>query len=119
MPPGETLVLLSRDGGAVWGACCNLDPVGNLRWRVTIFRRESGPLASELIREATALTFARWRERGGIPPVPLTTEIDPAKTRRKRDPGRCFVRAGWEIVDRNRRGLVVLRAPSAQRAHVG
>lgn len=110
MPPGQTFVLLTRDGGAVWGVCLNLDPVGSLRWRVTIFRRESGPQASCLIREATELTFARWRERGGLPTVPLTTEVDPRKTRRKRDPGRCFLRAGWRVLDADRNGLVVLTA---------
>lgn len=108
MPPGETLVLLTHDEGAVWGACLNLDPVGALRWRVTVFRREHGALASILIREATELTFARWRERGGLPDVPLTTEVDPRRTRPKRDPGRCFLRAGWRVLDRDRNGLVVL-----------
>lgn len=116
MPPGETFVLISRDAGAVWGACLNLDPAGALRWRVTIFRRESGPVASDLIREATALTFARWIERGGLPPVPLTTEVDPQRTRHKRDPGRCFLRAGWRILDRDRNGLVVLCAPEGSAA---
>ena len=114
MPPGETFVLLTRDEGAVWGACLNLDPVGNLRWRVTVFRREHGALASELIGEATSLTFDRWRERGGLPEVPLTTEIDPRCTRRKRDPGRCFLRAGWRVLDPNRNGLVVLAAAEAR-----
>lgn len=63
------------------------------------------------MREATARTYAYWRRHyGGLPAVPLTTEVDPRKTRRKRDPGRCFLRAGWSRVGVVR-GLVVLRAP--------
>lgn len=50
---------------------------------------------------------------GAVPVVPLTTEVDPGKVRPKRDPGRCFLRAGWTRVD-ERRGLVVLQAPSAR-----
>ena len=110
MPPGQTFVLVTADAGAVWGVCLNLDPVGSLRWRVTIFRRESGLQASELVRSATDRTLARWRERGALPRVPLSTEIDPRRVRRKRDPGRCFRRAGWELVG-ERRGLLVLVAP--------
>lgn len=112
LPPGQTLALVTRDGGAVWGVCLNLDPVGSLRWRVTIFRREHGALASDLVREATALTYSRWRERGPLPSIPLTTEVDPRKTRKKRDPGRCFLRAGWRVIDHDRRGLIVLKAPA-------
>ena len=26
---------------------------------------------------------------------PLTTEVDASKVKRKRDPGRCFIKAGW------------------------
>lgn len=110
MASGKTFVLLSRDEQAIWGAIENLDPAGNRCWRVSIFRREGGPRASDLVREATELTYARWARRFGLPSVPLTTEIDPGKTRRKRDPVRCFLRAGWTVMDANRRGLVVLVA---------
>jgi hypothetical protein len=111
LPPGTTLTLLSRDGKAVWGVCENLDPAGNRRWRVTIFRNESEVLSSVLVREATVLTFDHWRSHyGDLPPVPLTTEVDPGRTRRKRDPGRCFLRSGLWRVAGERRGLVVLEA---------
>jgi hypothetical protein len=42
LPPGRRLVLLTHDRLSVWGAVENLDPAGNQRWRVTIFRREGG-----------------------------------------------------------------------------
>lgn len=64
------------------------------------------------MREATRLTQARWaRVYGWANTPPLTTEVDPDKTRRKRDPGRCFLKAGWTVIDKDRRGLVVLQAP--------
>lgn len=111
LPPGRTLALITHDQRAVWGAVENLDPAGNPRWRVTIFRREGGARASELVTEATHTTAAYWRRHyGRLPSVPLQTEVDPAQTRRKRDPGRCFRRAGWTVVD-ERRGLVILQAP--------
>lgn len=117
MPNGRTLVMLTADGQAVWGAIENLDPAGYSRWRVSIFRREGGELASVLIAEATVRTYRYWwRRYGALPPGPLTTEVDPGKTRKKRDPGRCFRRAGWTTDGVLRRGLVVLRAPSERGA---
>lgn len=117
MASGITLVLLTDDDRAVWGCIENLDPVGNVRWRCSIFRNEGAGLSSELVLEATRRTVEFWeRSVGGFPVgrdeklVWLTTEIDPEKTRRKRDPGRCFRKAGWREVDQRRR-LVILEAP--------
>lgn len=117
-PPGRKLVLATRDERAVWAAVCNLDPRGGLHWRVTIFRNEAPELyrSSDLVREATAATFAYWdRHYGARPPVPLRTEIDASKVRHKRDPGRCFLRAGWRRVGigPSHRALVVLEAPAS------
>lgn len=111
-PPGRTLVLVTPDGRAVWAAVENMDPIGGRRWRCTIFRNEGPALSSLLVRDATTRTFAYWSARGWVPGVPLTTEINPEHVRRKRDPGRCFLRAGWIRVD-ERRGLVVLQAPTS------
>jgi len=116
MPPGRTLVLLADDLRAVWGVALNLDPTGAMRWRCTIFRNEGAALSSDLIREATERTFYRWSEKYGLPELPLTTEIDPELVRHKRDPGRCFLRAGWRLLGvvqraKRRRRHVVLAAP--------
>lgn len=101
---------------AVWVACHNFEPgkTDTRRWRCTVFRREGGPRASALIEVATAFTYDHWRRNYAWPSVPLETEVDPAKVRHKRDPGRCFVRAGWKphrctIASRQ----LVLRAPEA------
>lgn len=111
MASGKTFVLLTHDRGAVWGVIENMDPAGGLRWRCSIFRNEGPARSSDLIREATERTYQYWRSHyGALPSVPLTTEVDPEKTRRKRDPGRCFRKAGWFVVG-ERRGLVILQAP--------
>ncbi len=98
-PPGRRFVLLAEDalGRAVWVAVHNLDPAGAARFRCTLFRNESGYRSSDLVRHATAATLARWAARGW-PHPPLRTEVDPDEVRRKRDPGRCFLRAGWRHV---------------------
>lgn len=110
MPPGRVLVLVTPCGRAVWGVCENLDPAGGLRWRCSIFRNEGAGLSSDLVRAATERTIDHWVERYGLPNEPLTTEVDPREVRHKRDPGRCFRKAGWTKV-RTRRGLVVFEAP--------
>lgn len=115
MPPGQTFVMLTVCRRAVWGVVHNLDPAGAKRWRCSIFRNEGAGLSSDLIRAATAATFAYWLGGHGLPAAALTTEIDPGQVRAKRDPGRCFRRAGW--LDRGTvRGLVVLEAPSVDRS---
>lgn len=93
MPPGRTLVLWRP--GAVWGVVEHLDPSGAPRWRCSIFRNESGERASDLIRAATAATFAYWASRP--PPGPLTTEVRPSRVRAKADPGHSFIIAGWRV----------------------
>lgn len=117
MASGRTLVMLTEDERAVWGVIENLDPAGNLRWRCSIFRNLSDVRSSVLVREATERTYVYWqRHYGGFPPVGLTTEVDPRKVRRKRDPGRCFIRAGWKRRPGLTRNLVVLDAPAPEGA---
>lgn len=128
MPPGRTLVLLTECGRAVWGAIENLDPAGATRWRCSIFRNEGAGLSSALVVEATEITFDHWRARG-LPRSRLSTEIDATLVRTKRDPGRCFLRAGWTMRGwtaggHGRRPLVILdapgeceRLPDVQRGH--
>lgn len=69
----------------------------------TLFRNESGHLASELIQEAVAATLAKWP----IPPsLGMVTFVDPSKVRRKRDPGRCYRKAGFQLVGKTKGGLL-------------
>lgn len=120
LAPGRTLLMLTGDESAVWGAVHNMEPGhtdGRKQWRNAIFRREGGQQASELIIAATLLTFGYWiRTYGGLPAEPFTSEVDKDLTRPKRDPGRCYRRAGWELWSKRSRYLFI--APG-ERARVG
>lgn len=117
LPPGRCLALFTFAGLALWGVVENLDPSGALQWRCTIFHNESSHQSSTLIVEATARTYRYWETHyHGRPHVPLRTEVDASKVRKKRDPGRCFIKAGWKVVGKTKGGhgrssLVVLEAP--------
>lgn len=63
-------------------------------------------LSSDLVRDACAVTRWRWPD---LPAAGLVTFVDPSRTRRKRDPGRCFRRAGFAPAGHTRGGLVALR----------
>lgn len=114
MGNGKTLVLITLDELAVWGVIENTDITGKPHWRCSIFRNVGPTLSSDLIVEATERTYAFWARRP--PSCPLTTEIDAEKVRHKRDPGRCFLKAGWTRIGmtaggHGRNQLVVLQAP--------
>lgn len=123
MPPGRCVVFVhvGREGLALWGVVLNLDPVGTLRWRNTIFRNESDSLSSQLVESATFATYLEWTKKyGALPDVALTTEIDIKATERRRsrwvEPGHCYRMAGWREVARRGRehgrpAIVVLEAP--------
>jgi len=98
--PGRKLVLVTPCERAVWlthwpYAHLALDHLD--AWRCSIFRNEAPApelLSSQLISAAMALTAQLWPER---PADGWVTWVDPRKVRRKRDPGRCFLRAGWTV----------------------
>lgn len=112
VPPGRCLVLLTEDAKALWVTSW---PKGEYvrhawpgAWVNSLFRNEDPKtnLSSELIREALAATCAFF----GIPPRQgLITFVDPEKTRHKRDPGRCYLRAGFKVVGETAGGLVALQ----------
>jgi len=117
MPSGRTIVLLTDDGLAVWGTHY---AVGNgvlwsthdwpMAWNCSIFRNEGPHLSSELVVEAVAATRALWgdpTEQGFI------TFVDRSKVRPKRDPGRCFLRAGFRFVGYTQSGKVALQLAPA------
>lgn len=88
-------------GAALWIVVCGLDPIGELRWRNTMFRNESAARTSWLCETATVETFAVWLRRYRVlPPMPLTTEIDieatAARRSKHKEPGTCYLAAGWE-----------------------
>ena len=67
-----------------------------------MFRNESTTLSSELIREAIAATLTVWPEP---PEIGIISFVDADKTRHKRDPGRCYRRAGFSHAGFTKGGL--------------
>ena len=102
------IVLVRPQGDACWITAYDQYPKHRfgLVWNCTMFRNESPVLSSSLVTEAVAVTRYLWGEppKGG-----MITFINAGKVRRKRDPGRCFRRAGFRSAGETERGLVVLR----------
>lgn len=111
VPPGRCVVLRTPEADAFWitswpfAEYVKHDWAG--AWVCSAFRNESEHLSSELVREALAATLFIWPKP---PQLGMITFVDPLKTRRKRDPGRCFRRAGFKVVGRTKSaGLVALQ----------
>lgn len=109
VPPGRCLVLLSP-GPALWVTSWPYPQYVRHQWAGawinSAFRREGGALASDLIRDAVAVTRWRWP---AVPELGMVSFIDPGKVRRKRDPGRCFLRAGFRYAGETKSGLLALQ----------
>lgn len=103
-PPGQKIVLFGEDGRALWGShrpapwakrTHGVKRMDSFEGHSCfIFRNDSERLASELIREAVAITAIEWNL------APFITYVAIDKVRRKRDPGRCFIKAGFRRVSR-------------------
>lgn len=114
--PGSNVVLVTKDGAAVWASVRQkyVDHAWPGAWECVIFRNEGGGLSSVLIREAVAATRFMWGDPLG---VGMLTFVDPSKVRHKRDPGRCFLRAGFVAFACGLNGkLVFLMEPDAMPA---
>lgn len=96
VPPGRCYVL--QHTRAVWVTSWPLPEFVRHRWAGawvnSLFRNEGAGLSSELITQAVALTRARWDP----PPLGIVTFVDARRVRHKRDPGRCYRKAGWSRV---------------------
>ena len=121
VPPGRCVVLRTPDADAFWITSW---PFGEYvrhawpgAWVCSAFRNESEHLSSELIIEALAATLSIWPEP---PELGMITFVDRSKTRPKKDPGYCYLMAGFERVGETKGGLVALqmlpaRMPAAER----
>lgn len=116
VPPGRCVVLLTDDADALWVTSWPIAEYVQHAWAgamvCSLFRREpSCPhRASDLIRAACAATRAHWPE---LPALGMITFVDAGKVRHKRDPGRCYRRAGFRPVGHTAAGLVALQLLSA------
>lgn len=97
-PPGQKIVLMGSDDKALWGSHRPAPWAGIKRMdgfdghSCFIFRNEGGPLSSTIIREAVALTVAKWGLAAFITYVALK------KIKNQRNPGYCFLMAGFHRV---------------------
>ena len=100
--PGEKLVLLGTDARSlfVWRRA-QYRQDGQSGINCAVFRNEGAALSSTLITEASHLAWRKW------PGERLFTFVDPSQIRPKRDPGRCFLRAGWRPDGISQGGLLI------------
>jgi len=112
VPPGRCLVLLTPDAHAVWVTSWPqaryVKHAWAGAWICSLFRNEAPEeyLSSHLIREAVAATRACF----GRPPVlGMVTFVNCSCVRPKRDPGRCYRRAGFCPVGSTKGGLLALQ----------
>lgn len=59
-----------------------------------------------MILAAVAHTRDRWPT---VPPLGMVSFIDPARVRRKRDPGRCYRKAGFRLAGETAKGLLIFQ----------
>ncbi len=108
--PGEKIVLLSSDGNALF-AWLRQDPELRLDHidgvNCTIFRNEGPVLSSKLILEAEKFAHDRW------PGLKLFTYVSKEKVKSK-NPGWCFIKAGWKPAGENKSGELRLLVKEAQ-----
>jgi hypothetical protein len=111
VPPGRCLVLLTADASALWVTSWPFAEYTMHRWAGawvnSLFRRESGDvLASTLIREAVAATRFHWPD---VPALGMVSFVDRDEVRPKRDPGYCYLMAGFEYDGMTEGGLLAFR----------
>jgi hypothetical protein len=100
----------ARGTGGTRGRGGASDPKPRYVWRNMLFRNLGAGLSSDLIRAATADTYAIWLARyGSLPAERLRTEVDTRKVR-SANPGYCYLMAGW-TKERVVAGKLYLLAP--------
>lgn len=110
--PGPCLCFRTPEGGAIWSSSAPFAEYTQHAWagawENSTFRNERRDLylSSDLILEGVAATLWFWPTP---PALGMVTMVDPALTKRKRDPGRCYRRAGFEHVGFTQGGLYVFQ----------
>lgn len=108
VPPGRCLVLLADPALWVtsWPFAEYVKHAWAGAWVNSAFRNEGAGLSSELIREAVAATRWYWPD---VPELGMVTFVDRSKVRPKRDFGRCYRRAGFDVAGETKGGLLALQ----------
>lgn len=122
VPPGRCLVLLA--GAALWVTSWPFAEYTKHAWAGawvnSLFRREGGDeRASTMIRDGIAASRWYWEE---VPALGMVTFVDASKVKHKRDPGRCYLRAGFRHVGETQGGLMAFQMlpsemPAAEPPH--
>lgn len=106
VPPGRCVVLKTPCLRALWVTSWPFAEYVKHAWAGawvnSLFRNEGAGLSSELILDAISATKACWPQ---IPSLGIITFVNADKTRKKRDPGRCYRRAGFRHVGFTKGGL--------------
>lgn len=108
VPPGRCVVLVADR--AVWVTSWPIaeyvqhDWAG--AWVNSLFRNEGEELSSALISQAVAATRHYWPDP---PPLGIVTMVDRRKVRSKRDPGYCYLMAGFQLAGETKGGLLVFQ----------
>ena len=109
VPPGRCLVFKTVCGKALWVTSWPFAEFAKHAWAGawvnSLFRNEGAGLSSDLIRQAVALTCEHWP----VPPLGMVTFVDASKIKTKRDPGRCYLRAGFHRCGETAGGLIALQ----------
>jgi hypothetical protein len=110
VPPGRCKVFLTEQGDALWVTSWPFAEFVRHEWKGawinSLFRNESPHLSSTLIRDAVAATRAVF---GEPPPLGMVTFIDRDKTKPKKDPGYCYLKAGFRKCGRTKGGLYAVQ----------
>lgn len=112
VPPGRCVVLLTPPATALWVTSWPFAEFTKHAWAGawvnSLFRNEAPDLhiSSGLILEAVAVTRGIW---GDPPPLGIITFVDADRVRHKRDPGRCYRRAGFSHVGETEGGLLAFQ----------
>ena len=116
VPPGRCMVLKRLEEGvctAFWVTSFPYAEYTKHAWAGALicsaFRNEGKALSSELI--VSALSATRWKYPD-LPELGMITFVNPRKVRSKKDPGYCFLKAGFRKVGMTKGGLVSFQMSS-------
>lgn len=101
--PGETIVLLGKDGKAlfIWKKQ-KYSQDGQTGINCAVFRNESNHLSSKLLQEAELIASTRW------PGERLFTYVNASKIKSV-NPGYCFKMNGWRQIGKSKvKKLIIL-----------
>ncbi len=110
VPPGRDLVLITPNADAFWITSWPFAEYVKHAWPGawinSAFRNESLLRASDLIRQAVSATLSYF---GEPPELGMVTFVDVSKIKPTRQPGRCYLKAGFRYVGYTKGGLVALQ----------